>query len=184
MDRESIIAAMARTLFLCAYADGVENGEIAGDAARGGEDWDDVAPRTYTRHGIIMADYARLAGWTEVSDPEALAEARRIADAFDSAARAHGDRNGSTAYNAKMLSGVPLGAAPIEYAYRWHSALSDTDRFAHCLAMTALGHGVGLEDDLPSGVRLPGWIHASVPHSDFGPHSLDSVRYPAPTQEE
>lgn len=44
--KETIINAAARALYVCAYADAVENGEIEGEEASMGADWMDVAPET------------------------------------------------------------------------------------------------------------------------------------------
>jgi hypothetical protein len=46
-DRESIIRDVARTLFVMAWADGVEAGEIDGEGPGAGGDWVDAAPRTW-----------------------------------------------------------------------------------------------------------------------------------------
>ena len=43
---QAIRNPFARTLFLCAYADGVEALQIQGEAPGAGEDWDDYAPET------------------------------------------------------------------------------------------------------------------------------------------
>ncbi len=69
MERDEIISAIARTLFLSAYADGVESGEIIGDRASGGEDWDDVAPSDVdpaaTAHAAdLVAEFERVSGRT------------------------------------------------------------------------------------------------------------------------
>lgn len=69
MERDEIIRAIARTLFLSAYADGVERGEIIGDRASGGEDWDDVAPSDVdpaaTAHAAdLVAEFERVSGRT------------------------------------------------------------------------------------------------------------------------
>lgn len=151
-DREDIIRDMARTLFLCAYADGVENGEIAGEEARGGEDWNDVAP--------------------QVPDPDALAEARRIADAFD----ARADLPEELREEAEATGGALVVAGSL------HRFLSQGDRFAHCLAMQALGSGVGLDDDCYPD-KLPGWVHEAVPSSGFSWADLNPERYPPPVWE-
>lgn len=236
MTREDIIREVARTLFVCAWADGVEAGEIAGEGPGPGGDWMDAAPSE--------------------GDPAADAEARRIVDAFDAAAvrvpryvvelpasAREADRfrtlsipcptlaEAQAQYTAAVaqfaIGGAdempPIGApdailaraergpdgrirgwillrdrstwgvsgqvetdreSPVETAARLHAYLSGTDRFAHCLAMTALGHGVGLEDDLRSGDRLPGWIRASVPASGFGWVELDPERYPPPDSDD
>lgn len=230
MEREEIIRQVARTLFLCAYADGVDSGEIAGEEARSGEDWDDVAPRAwrYTltvtgehgsveypneEDGIVAAHAAvarrnpaatlrinrafastglALAQWkglnpgptpgivfhevrlvrAERPDPDAEKEARRIVDAFDDKA------------NDLRAEAAPgqVRRAPVVIASDAHARLSGGERFAHCLAMEALGHGVGLTDDIPSGMALPGWIRASVPTSCFGAEHLDATRYLPPAE--
>lgn len=207
MSRDEIIAAMARTLFVCAWTHGVEAGEIAGEGPGAGGDWMDAAPKTKgdcpdcggrgrfgasglapmpgTRAAmrdpgpLVICPYCHGSGNVEVPDPDALAEARRIADAFDARARKE----------LELLAAIGAGREPsdsvslIEVAAELHAELTGMDRFAHCLAMQTLGHGVGLEDDLPSGVKLPGWIRASVPSSDFGVFDLDPERYPPPAEE-
>jgi hypothetical protein len=45
-DQDDILDGMSRALFVTAYADGVEDGSLEGDEAKGGEDWMDVAPST------------------------------------------------------------------------------------------------------------------------------------------
>lgn len=55
-------------------------------------------------------------------------------------------------------------------AEAWHRntyAGVDIDRFGHCLALQAVGHGVGLEDDIPG--KPPKWVDC-IPSSftDFG----------------
>lgn len=151
-DRESIVWGIARTLFVCAYADGIEAGALDGPRAGPGEDWNNVAPRL-----------------GEVDSPEYL-KAREIADLFDHAAR--------TNLRRYLVTGVPAGITPLELAAMVYAERTGTDRFAHCLAMKALGTGVGLEDDLPPGVRLPDWIGASVPSVAFTFYDLDPERFP------
>ena len=52
------------------------------------------------------------------------------------------------------------------------------DAFGSCARRsTETGEG---DDDMPPGVRLPGWIRASVPSSGFSWADLDPERYPAP----
>lgn len=190
--REEIIRDVARTLFVMAWADGVERGEIAGEGPGAGGDWMDAAPAPQCRpcrgHGSTWNGHGEAhecgscAGSGKESDLAAEAEARRIVDGFDAACRGYGG------------AFVDLNNVPVEHAARTWAELSNPRRsplgplsaeraaFAHCLAMQALGSGVGLEDDMPAGVRLPGWIRASVPRSDFGAHDLDPERYPAPPE--
>jgi hypothetical protein len=192
--REEIIQDVARTLFMCAWADGVESGEIKGNKPGGGGDWEDVAPlswlfcaecdgRTYL--GDVGLDERRCPtcngkGILYMQDPDAEREARRIVDAFDERAR---DASSECAPPAGF-TGAHGKLHPIEYAATLHTYYSGGERFAHCLAMQALGSGVGLSDDLPPGVSLPGWIKASVASSDFGAWSLNPERYPAPEKQD
>lgn len=215
MDREETINAVARTLFVCAWADGVEAGELLGEGPGAGGDWMDAAPTIVearavcspvfegpwsedmeldravrefgaefgavpVRHNprgrggmdVRMPDGRTLfleCETREVPDPDALAEARRIVDAFDTRARQ---------VEPYYVGHVDL--SPAESSQRYHEGATGRDSFASCLAMHALGNGVGLEDDLPSGVELPGWITESVPRSDFSWLDLDPERYPAP----
>lgn len=176
MTREEIIRDVARTLFVCVYADGIEEGEIEGPRPGPGEDWMDYAPRRLEYLACGGTEHARTfpstafneaSAWhdrhggmwvkIELPDPSALQEARRIVDAFELAAQHVVDRTA------------------VEEAARIHAELSGTERFAHCLAMSALGHGVGLEDDMPPGVYLPDWIQASVPSSSYGYHELQEL---------
>ena len=46
MNYSDITRAIARTLWLCAYADSIENGEITGPRPGPREDWRDYAPET------------------------------------------------------------------------------------------------------------------------------------------
>lgn len=178
-EREDIIRDVARTLFVCAWADACDAGEVEGPRGGAGEDWMEVAPRRYDPedrepcgHGVCGDNWCHR---VEVPDPAALAEARRIVDAFDAKAAADGAKAaGLEAFSAETLAGCPT---PIVDAAELHAELTDTDRFAHSLAMEALGHGVGLEDDMPAGARLPGWIRASVPHSGFSWADLDLAAY-------
>jgi hypothetical protein len=56
---DTIAEAMGRALFVCAYADAIEAGEIEGDKAGTGQDWMDVAPATPRR---FLNDGWRLLG--------------------------------------------------------------------------------------------------------------------------
>jgi len=228
MDRESIILEMARTLFVSAYADGVEAGAIDGPAAGGGEDWMDIAPNTGGEGSPEMAKAREIADrfdetarterrryvvtqwggsgsrsfesfedlgdavrrYTELADrigleneeppvgaPDALF-ARAERGPADGAIRGWTLLRDLGTFSSYALATGGLGLPPLELAAMVHAMRTGTDRFAHCLAMEALGHGVGLEDDLPVGVRLPGWIRASVPSIEFSFADLDPERFP------
>lgn len=64
-----IAEPMARTLWLCAYADGIENEEIEGPAPGAQEDWDDYAPPTPPE--ALTKALEVLQG---IKDPVAIAE--------------------------------------------------------------------------------------------------------------
>ncbi len=121
--------AVARTLWLCAYADGIDNDEISGPAPGGGEDWDDFAPTT---------------------PPEAEAKARALL--------------------------ACIGHARVRaLAARWTADTScSLDRFGHCVALQALGHGVGLQDDYPAGKHAP---RIQLPNIEFGAYDVDVTHY-------
>lgn len=77
----TIAEAMARALFVSAYADAVESGEITGDKAGAGQDWMDVAPPTPQR---FLNDGWRLLGKYE------QANGMHIACLFSAACMADG----------------------------------------------------------------------------------------------
>jgi hypothetical protein len=56
----------------------------------------------------------------------------------------------------------------------WGTTPCDEEHFSHYLAMSAMGHGVGLDS-----VGLPhDWCH--IPNIEFTPHDLDPANYPMP----
>lgn len=124
-----IIDGMARALYVCAYADAIEEGEIEGEGAGPGEDWMDVAPET--------PGYARDA---------ALVLAGRIEE-----------RNGMSLicllYQAGRADGIDVFARPADAdSPYWFEARESrhcnyAESFGHDLAMQSLGHGVSWFDD-------------------------------------
>lgn len=178
MNRERIVREIARTLLVCAWADGVERGELEGEGPGPGGDWNDAAPRCW-RNGTAPAVYVRRVSGTleEVPDPDAEREALRIVHAFDEKA------NASEGFRALLVEVEREGwtrpeCGAIEHAARAHAEATGGRGFAHQLAMQALGHGVGLSDDVRGGRTLPEWIGESVPSSDFSAADLDPERYP------
>jgi hypothetical protein len=131
-----IVDGCARTLFLLAYADGIERRELIGSGASGGQDWDDTAPRD--------------------TDPAAGKVALDIVARFEDS------------------SGHGIDEACIEWMQR---SGEDAARFGHCLAMVATGQGVGFNDDIPSGDKLPEWIQKGVPDVEF--HCWDFETIPS-----
>jgi len=124
---EEIGEAIARTFWLCAYADGIENGAIIGPDVGPQEDWDDVAPPT----------------------PD---DARRKARALIE----------------------EMGPMTVEVAaHQWMAASGlGRERFGSCLAFQALGHGVGLFDDIPS---MSDYVCPRVPHGEFNIHDVHDL---------
>ncbi len=59
----------------------------------------------------------------------------------------------------------------LDTAAHWMGATNaDEFRFGHCLAMQALGHGVGLQDDMPAGQEAPA---LDVPLIEFSIYYVD-----------
>jgi len=136
--RERITQAVARTLTLDAVASAWEENQQLEEGsdlatifpedwegAGSGEDWDDVV-----REGAPLeaVDKAR-----EIVRDFETRNGRDVVDLgeeWDTAA--HDDGNG---FNAAE--------------YEWSD--DGPERFGHCLALQSLGHGVGLDDDIPHG---------------------------------
>ena len=118
MKRESILAHMARTLFVSTFADACDDSEaFPGFDARGqeagpGEDWFDTV--------------------TDPTPPQAEEKAREIAADFEA-------RNDWPL----EVAGEQWASTPGQ-CYR----MADDEAFGFRLAMQALGHGVGLWDDV------------------------------------
>ena len=115
--RDEILQSMARTLFVTAYADAVDEGEIDGPSAGGGEDWMDVAPEASpetAEHALKLAE-------------RMLAEFLKL--------------NGGT-----LESLCEEWCSPESQTYA-NGREHDADLFGHYIAMQSLGHGVGLNDD-------------------------------------
>ena len=66
---DEIAEPMARTLWLCAYADGIEEHEIEGPAPGAQEDWDDYAPPTPPE---ALTRAVEILG--QIKDPVAISE--------------------------------------------------------------------------------------------------------------
>ena len=64
MNYSDITRAIARTLWLCAYADSIENGEVTGPRPGLREDWDDYAVNRWAPEGLadVAAHWCRLTG--------------------------------------------------------------------------------------------------------------------------
>lgn len=95
--QDEILEPMARTLWLCAYADAVENNEIEGPSPGYGEDWDDYAPST--------PDEA----WTKAGEILALFNAPTIADRWMEDTGQDVDRSGHCLAMQVLGHGVGLG---------------------------------------------------------------------------
>lgn len=115
--RTEILNSMARTLYVTAYADAIDNGAIEGPAAGSGEDWMDVAPDAPAE-----------------IHTEAHALAEKILAEFL-------ELNGGT-----LETLLTEWCTPESQRYNRGRA-HDTDLFGHYIAMQSLGHGVGLNDD-------------------------------------
>lgn len=120
-----IVKQMSRSLFVAAYADAIEQGELEGDGAGPGQDWMDVAPETPER---FLFEAWRLTGKIEQINRMSLI------CLFAQACKADGE-----SYE--------------DIIARWHDdALTEADwkylnDFGHYLAMQSLGHGVSWFDD-------------------------------------
>lgn len=130
--RERITNAVARTLTLLAIADAWEGEERDSfnfpsdfQGAGPGEDWDDVIPEHKPPSEALSV--ARLI----VERTQVLNKGRSIEDIgsdWDTACAADDDHGAE---------------------FEWSD--EGPERFGHCLAMQALGHGVSLDDDVPHG---------------------------------
>lgn len=167
--------ACARTLFLCAWADAVEGGECpacgAVDSEADSESAKVVGLSDSIRAGEGCPECGRdipNAGpgdaWeVACSDLETPAEAFEVADRILAGL---GDvRQALDAWACAVVSTrdvleveVDLGALDFDAA----------ERFGHCAALQALGHGVGLGDDVPHSVE---YARPDVPSVDF--HAWD-----------
>lgn len=112
---------MARTLFLMAYADAVERGEVRGKVPRAGQDWDSAAPKKTPSRFIY--DAFRLIGRIEQMNGSSI-----ICLLYKAAAA-----DGHDVYNQNF------DVVPNRESY--------AQDFGHCLAMQSLGSGVGWFDD-------------------------------------
>lgn len=125
--KDVIIQSMARTLYVCAYADAIEEGSIEGPRPGPGEDWFDFAPTLHDSE----------------SDAEELAE-KMLAQFLR--------MNAPHLEPAAALDELFAEWCTPEsqtYATRPH----DADHFGHAIAMQSLGQGVGLNDDTGQGCR-------------------------------
>lgn len=123
-----IIASMARTLHVTAYADGVENKTIKGCKAGAGQDWMDVAPKT---RPIATQTAFYLAGQIATMNGKSLLFLVRDAMKADGKIKSLSDDVDT--YDSKYLSD-----------------------FGHYIVMESLGHGVGWTDDHEEfGLKLP-----------------------------
>lgn len=147
-DLTTLHDSIARTLWLSAYADAIEEArervrQSDDDAshgladaleslpsASGGEDWDDAVPPGF---------------------PPVCGE---LADKI-------------MATMAERLPAAPLGSRWVAVhtaADRWMAETGrDEEHLGHCIALQALGHGVGIHDDAPHGVRFDA-LGAAIPH--------------------
>lgn len=116
---KTLIDSMARTLFVCAYADQQESRAEDGlraKLAKGGEDWFDVAPKT----PAIARDEA-LKLWGRIEE--------RNYNMF------------SLLYTAAKADGMD----PNAFEFAWDEEYVKS--FGHYLVMGSLGHGVSWFDD-------------------------------------
>ena len=133
-NRAEILESIARTLFVTAYADACED----------------------TDEGGCQPDMTQAAGagedWfdtvTDETPGEARETARDIADDFE-------------ARNGRKLEAA--GAQWTRLEFHYNRGPHDLESFGHYLAMTCLGHGVGLWDDY-KGDTLDGFECA---HAEF-----------------
>lgn len=139
-DRESILQGCARAGFVSEWANGVEAGAIEGDAARCGTDWLDVAPREI--------------------DPAATAWAARVVRAFESGCGRSIVEACEVWADACGGDDLKVGGCGLDGMDRIGAA-----RFGWYLGMEAMGHGVGLRDDVTADEGLPAWVDA--PYCEF-----------------
>lgn len=116
---DKIIEGIARTLFVCTYADGIDSGDLEGPAAGPGQDWMDIAPPT--PHSAFNTAW-RLAGKLEQANGMGILSLIYKADAADRG----------------LKFGDLLGR---EDCFKY------AKDFGSDLAMMALGHGVSWFDD-------------------------------------
>jgi hypothetical protein len=132
---DKIIAAMARTLHVTAYIDGVENKTIRGRKARAGEDWMDVAPKT--RKEAVAAAHV-LAG--------------RIIEL-------NKDKGHSLFIICRAAAQADINEQPVATGTEATIDEIMDDKylfeFGHCLAMESLGEGVGWTDDHALEIETP-----------------------------
>lgn len=170
--------AVARTLFLDAWASAVEGGECPAcgvrDAEEGERESDDVPGyveglRDAFRRGDPCPECGRevpRAGagddWADVladlaTPPEAFPLADRIVASLGEGEEAQ--RAAVDAWDTAVRDGDPLAEFEVDD--------STAERFGHCAALQALGHGVGLGDDVRPGVAYTRPRVASVEFHAF-----------------
>jgi hypothetical protein len=132
-----IAESIARTLFVCAYADAVENGELDAPGASMGEDWMNIAPETPPE---FLHEAFRLIGRIEQLNRMSLvcllAQAAKADGVVYCEDLPDGSRRGLVEY--PDIPDIP-DTAREQYTY--------VSQFGHCLAMQSLGHGVSWFDD-------------------------------------
>lgn len=157
--RGRIVEGVARTLALLTAADAIEDpaqwGYVDDDGAGSAEgldtfrasmggDWDDTIPNGFP--------------------PEALDKARAIVDDFE---RLNGRKVDDIGAEWDTLRADPED--PVA-EFEWSD--DGPERFGHCLGMQTLGHGVGLNDDIPGRAKWPNG-EPKTGHAEFYPWDFD-----------
>ncbi len=141
IDVDDILEGASRALFLSAYANAAEEEGSDLPAAGPGEDWDDVAPDT-----------------PEAAKDSARSLLNRVGELHWERSAEPGQR---TADNADSILQRPC-ADWIRAGGDGGRSWTAEEHFGHCLAMQALGYGVGLIDDVRpdadyTSPDLPNW---------------------------
>lgn len=129
---EVILAAMARAIWISAYADAADNGEHDGERASNGSDWMDAAPETPVRALLAAQTWLDLA-----------VKANAVVCIWQLAGRALA-ADDATVRLEKSYEGGPI--TPRLACYREIPEPFAAD-FGHDIAMQIMGHGVSWFDD-------------------------------------
>lgn len=157
-EADDVRHGIARAVFLSAYADGVDSGDIDGDHPGAGGEWDDVAPAT-PRPAFDLADRILAALLEDCREHFKGTTAEPHATTWRVAAE--------WALRAWVLAVTGGDGAHPDVA---QVDPGDAYRFGSALGLKALGHGVSPGDDVAPGsdYQCP-----DVGLFEFGPWDLD-----------
>lgn len=190
--RETILEAMADTLFASKYADAIESGECFACGARDANA--DLELDTYIQRDPLWEgdqcqncnrEYPRAGSGEEwmgaicdlVRPPLCLEWAKKIAASVEAA------------NPGKTLEAIgdewDKACQPDNPCVEYHWEEEDAERFAHCLAMQSMGHGVGLLDDIASDDYNAPTVPHDAEHFDAGEWDWPAIigEAPAPDPE-